>query len=81
MTAGGKELGRLGSVSFCRGPVPQTDPESSSDGIRSGSCKLKLEKFKWETNYRFLIGRAITFPRDVVDSPPFKSFNTGEESF
>lgn len=68
-------------MSFCRGPVPQTDPESSSDGIRSGSCKLKLEKFKWETNYRFLIGRAITFPRDVVDSPPFKSFNTGEESF
>lgn len=61
--------------------VPQTDLESSSEGIRSSSCKLKLEKFKWEINYRFLIRRTITFPRDVVDSPPFKSFNTGEESF
>lgn len=52
-----------------------------SPSRRSGSCKLKLEKFRWEINYRFLIRRAITFPRDVVHSPPFKSFNTGQESF
>lgn len=38
-----------------------------------------MEEFKWKTNYRFLMGRAITIPRDVSDSPPFKSFNTDEE--
>lgn len=38
-----------------------------------------MEEFKWKINYRFLMGRAITFPTDVADSPPFKSFNTDEE--
>lgn len=53
--------------------------DPSTDGTRSGSCTLKVEEFKWKINYRFLMGRAITFPTDVADSPPFKSFNTDEE--
>lgn len=58
--------------------VPQAEPRSSTKGTRS-SRTLKVEEFKWKINYRFLIGRAITLPRDVADSPPFKSFNTDEE--
>ena len=61
----------------CRRLLPHLD----LDGVRAGSCKAKLEKFKWEINYTFLIGRAITFPREAADPPPFKSFNTAEESF